>query len=67
MKWCSEFKCALHARNDVQRAGSGDRDVFSRERGCKRVVQGGGENAPAVGIRHGATLQSLLRIRSGDS
>ena len=67
MKWCSEFEIALHARNDVQRAGSGDRDVFSRERGCKRVVQAGGEHALAVGIRHGATLQSLLRIRSGDS
>ena len=62
MKWCSEFEI-----NDVQRAGSGDRDVFSRERGCRRVVQAGREHSPDVGIRYGATLQFLLRIRSGDS
>ena len=65
MKWCSEFEIALHSRNDVQRAGSGDRDVFSRERGCRRVVQAGGEQSFDVGVRYGATLQSLLRIRSG--
>ena len=67
MKWCSEFELALHARNDVQRAGSGNRDVFPREHGCRRVVQAGREHSPGVGIRYGATLQSLLRIRSGDS
>ena len=67
MKWCSEFEIALHSRNDVQRAGSGDRDVFSKERGCRRVVQDGGEHSLNVGIRYGAMLQSLLRIRSGDS
>ena len=67
MKWCSEIEIALHARNDVQRAGSGDRDVFSRERGCRRVVQAGWEHSLDVGVRYGATLQSLLRIRSSDS
>ena len=63
MKWCSELEIALHARNDVQRAGSGDRAVFSRERGCRR----GNNQLTDVGIRYGATLQFLLRIRSGDS
>ena len=67
MKWCSEFEIALHARNDIQRAASGDRDVFSRDRGCRRVVQAGREHSPDVGIRYFATLQSLPRIRSGDS
>ena len=67
MKWCSEFEIALHARDDVQRTSSGDRDVFSRERVCRRVVQAGKEHSPDVGIRYGATLPSLLRIRSGDS
>ena len=62
MKWCSEFES-----NDVQRAGSGDRDVFSRERGFRRVVQAGMEHSPDVGIRYGAPLQFLLRIRSSDS
>ena len=67
MKWCSEFEIASHARNDVQRAGSGDRDVFSRKRGCRRVVQAEREHSPDVGIRYGATLQFLPRIRSSDS
>ena len=41
--------------------------MFSRERGCRRVVHAGREHSPDVGIRYGATLQSLLRTRSGDS
>ena len=60
MKWCSEFEITLHA-------SSGDRDVFPRERGCRRVVQIGREHSTEVGVRYGATLQSLQRIRSGDS
>ena len=67
MTWCSESELALHARNDVKLAGSGDIDVFSKERGCRRVVQAGREHSPDVGVRYSATLQSLLRIRSGDS
>ena len=41
--------------------------MFSREHGCRRVVQAGREHSHDVGITYGATLQSLLRIRSGDS
>ena len=40
--------------------------MFSRESCCRKVVRAGREHSLDVGIRYGATLQSMLRIRSND-
>ena len=65
MLWCREFATALRARDDVRGADSGDNEELSRGCGCRRMVQAGLKHDPDVGIRYGATLQFLLRRRSG--
>ena len=57
---CSAFATASRARDGVRGAGSGD------ENGCRRMAQAGLKHDPDVGIQHDATLQFLLRRRSGD-
>ena len=67
MQWCSEFETAIRARDDVRGAGSGDDEELSRGDGCRRMAQYDLKHDPDVGIQYDATLQFLLRRRSGDS
>ena len=66
MQWCSEFATAIGARDDVRGACSGDNEELSRGDGCRRMAQAGLKHEPDVGIQYDATLQFLLRGRSGD-
>ena len=61
-----EFATALRARDDVRGAGCGDDEEPSRGDGCRRMAQAGLKHDPGVGIQHDATMQLLLRRRSGD-
>ena len=66
MQWCSEFATASRVRNDVRVADSGDNEELSRGDGCTKMAQAGLKHEPDVGIQYDATLQFLLRRRSGD-
>ena len=46
-------------------AGSGDDEDLSRGDGCRRLAQVGLKHERVVGIQYDATLQFLLRRRSG--
>ena len=56
----------LHAREDVQRASSGDSEELSRRCECRSVAQTGQKYEPGVGIRYDVILRSLLKRRSGE-
>ena len=62
---CSEFAIALRALDDVRGAGSGDNEELSRRDGCRRMAQASLKHDRDVGIQYDATLQFLLRRRSG--
>ena len=57
---------ALHAREDVQRASSGDSEELSRRCECRSVAQTGQMYEPGVGVRYDVLLRSLLKRRSGE-
>ena len=46
-------------------AGSGDNEELSREDGCRRMAQAGLKHDPDVGVQYDATMQFLLKRRSG--
>ena len=54
----------LHAREDVQRASSGDGEDFSRVNA--EVWRKQAKNEPVVGIRYDVILRSLRIRRSGE-
>ena len=56
----------LHAREDVQRASSGDSEELSRRCECRSVAHTGQKYEPGVGIRYDVILRSLLKRRSGE-
>ena len=56
----------LHAREDVQRASSGDSEELSRRCECRSVAQTGQKYEPDVVIRYDVILRSLLKRRSGE-
>ena len=61
-----EVTAVLHAREDVQRASSGDSEELSRRCECRSVAQTGQKYELGVGIRYDVILGSLLKRRSGE-
>ena len=56
----------IHAREDVQRASSGDSEELSRRCECRSVAQTGQQYEPGVGIRYDVILGSLRKRRYGE-
>ena len=56
-EWSGVASSKLHG--DVQRPGSGKRNVFSKGHDCRRVAQASLKHEPDVGIRYDVMLQSL--------
>ena len=56
-EWSGVASSRLH--DDVQRPGSGNRNVFSKGHDCRRVAQASLKHEPDVGIRYDVMLQSL--------
>ena len=50
----------LHAREDVQRASSGDSEELSRRCACRSVAQTGQKYEPDIGTRCDVILRSVL-------